>query len=86
MTPEERSLLEETHKLAEENNEMLKSIRRSNRLSIALRIGYWVVIIAISIGAYYAITPYLDLLSSFYKTDIHSAQNAADSLKDLFGN
>ena len=64
MNPEERSLLERTYKLAEENNEILKSIRLSNRVSLAMRIIYWVVIIGISFGAIYFIQPYVNFLSS----------------------
>ena len=64
MNPEERSLLERTYKLAQENNEILKAIRLSNRVSIALRIGYWVVIIGLSFGAIYFIQPYVNFLTS----------------------
>jgi hypothetical protein len=68
MTPEERSLLERTHKLAEENNEILRSIRRSNRISIAMRLLYWVVIIGISLGAFYLIQPYIEAVTGAYQS------------------
>lgn len=58
MTPEEKSLLERTHKLAEENNEILRKMRRSNRWSIALRIFYWIIILGLAFGAYYFVQPY----------------------------
>ncbi len=66
MTPEERSLLERTHKLAEENNALLRSLRRSHRFSTAVRALYWVVIIILSFGAYYLIQPYVDTLTDAY--------------------
>lgn len=66
MTPEERSLLERTHKLAEENNEMLRSIRRANRFGTAMRVLYWVVILVLSFGAYYFIQPYVNTLTDAY--------------------
>ncbi len=62
MSPEDRSLLERTLKLAEENNIILKSIRRSNRISMAVRALYWIVIIGLSVGALYFIQPYIDFL------------------------
>jgi hypothetical protein len=62
MTPEERSLLERTYQLAEENNQILTSMRRRGRLGLIFRICYWVIIIGISIGAFYFIQPYVDFL------------------------
>ncbi|MEN9912909.1 MAG: hypothetical protein RLY66_317 [Candidatus Parcubacteria bacterium] len=93
MTPEERSLLERTHKLTEENNEILRSIRRATRFSLAFRIVYWVVIIVISFGAFYFIQPYMETMLGAYEQvqgglmglqgNIDAAQTAAGSLKDL---
>ena len=99
MTPEEKSLLERTLKLAEENNGLLKGLRRSNRVSTVMRILYWVVIIALSFGAFYLIQPYFTFLTGLTggssTTDgttsgsvmdqysPSSVQNAAASLKQL---
>jgi hypothetical protein len=57
MSPEEKSLLERTYKMAEENNTILRSIRRSNRFSSIMRVLYWIVIIAISYAGYIYIEP-----------------------------
>ena len=93
MTPEERSLLERTHKLAEENNEILRSIRRTNRFSVIMRVLYWAIILVVSFGAYYFIQPYLETMLGAYdqiqgslqgiQGGMNSAQNAASSLRDL---
>lgn len=93
MTPEERSLLERTYKLAEENNQILRGIRRSNRFATIMRVLYWVVIIVLSFGAYYLIQPYLQATLSAYdsirdniqgaQSNLNSLQNTADSLRDL---
>ncbi len=64
MTPEEKSLLERTYKLAEENNTLLHSMRRSARIANVMRVLYWVVIILLSYGAYFAIQPYMSFLAS----------------------
>jgi uncharacterized protein (UPF0333 family) len=66
MTPEERRLLEETHALTQENSNILKSIQRAGRVSMAFRVLYWGVIIASSVGAYYLIQPYVDTLKEAY--------------------
>ncbi|MES2215940.1 MAG: hypothetical protein V4481_01445 [Patescibacteria group bacterium] len=87
MTPEERSLLERTASLAEENNKMLRSLRRSGRISLAMRIGYWVVIILVSFGAYYFIQPYVQTMTNLVggneKTDASGAQSNVNLLNSL---
>jgi len=97
MTPEEKNLLERTLKLAEENNILLLGLRRSNRVSTAMRIAYWVVIIALSFGAFYLIQPYFTFLTGLtggssadgtssgtsLLPDQNSVQDAATSLKQL---
>jgi len=94
MTPEEKSLLERTYKMAEENNSILRSIRRSNRFSMIMRIIYWSVIILAGFAAYYFVEPYLDVMTGLYdqtqngvsniESGIGTVQNAANSIKDLF--
>jgi len=63
MTPEERSLLERTAALTEENNAILRKMRRSSRWQMALQICYWVLIIALTFGAFYFIQPYINSLT-----------------------
>ena len=65
MTPEEKSLLERTLKLADENNAILRGLRRSNRVSTVMRVIYWGIIILLSVGAYYYIQPYVNVLTGF---------------------
>jgi hypothetical protein len=86
MTPEERSLLQSTHELAEENNKILHGIRRANRFNTIMRVVYWVLIIGFSFGAYYLIQPYIALISGLYgqgANTLNSAQDTVNSLKDL---
>jgi hypothetical protein len=92
MTPEEKSLLERTYKMAEENNAILRGIRRSNRWSLVFRILYWVVIIGLAFGTFYLIQPYVNTLLSVtgqsglggVENSINNAQNAANQLKGVF--
>lgn len=85
MNPNEKELLQKTYELSEENNKILRSIRRSNRLSSFFRIIYWVLIIGISIGAYYYIQPYVDAMIKSYRSvqdDINSVKSVTNSVID----
>jgi hypothetical protein len=83
MTPEERSLLERTASLAEENNQMLRSIRRSSRISLAMRIGYWVLILLVSFGAYYFIQPYVQTMAGLIGGDPEASSQGSQSSLEL---
>ena len=86
MTPEERILLERAVSLGEENNKILRGIRRSNRLGFVWKIVYWAIIIGVSYGAYVYIQPYIDILMQEYakiKGTVNSVQNTASQLPDL---
>ncbi|MDO8430516.1 MAG: hypothetical protein Q7S72_00800 [Candidatus Taylorbacteria bacterium] len=63
MNPEERSLLERTYKMVEENNAILRTIRRGNRIGMAFKAFYWIIIIGLSIGAFYVIQPYYEFMT-----------------------
>jgi len=66
MDPESKELLKSTFRLAEENNKMLLSMRRSMRLARIMSVLYWVVIIGSAYGVYYFLEPYLDQIMSIY--------------------
>ena len=84
MTPEERSLLRQTYELAQENNTILRGIRRANRFSMAFKIFYWLVIIGVTLGAFYFVQPYLeksiDLLNQAQKS-VQSINGNIDQVK-----
>ena len=64
MTPEEKEMLEKTYVLSQENNEMLKKIKGSQKMSNIMRWIYWIVIIVLSIGSFSLIQPYINSLQS----------------------
>ena len=66
MNQEERALLERTLETAEENNRILKGMRRAGRLATGFKIFYWMVIIGLGLGAYYFIEPYVKQLDNIY--------------------
>jgi len=66
MEPESNLSLEEISKLVRENNEILKSMKKSQRLSQIMRIIYWLFLIGTAFGAYYFIQPYIDSVKDLY--------------------
>jgi len=86
MTPEERELLKRSVELAEENNDILRSMRRSMRFARIMSIMYWVVIVGSAVGAYYLIQPYVESTAGVYggaKESLDGVSSGVDSIKDL---
>ena len=79
MSPEERELLNRSVSLAEENNRILLSMRRSQRWANIISIIYWVFIIGSIVGAYYFLQPYVDQLMGIYG----NVEGAFDNIKQL---
>ena len=82
MDPEVKNLLEENLKISKENNVMLLKIRSVQRWAQITRIFYWVLIIAITIGAFYFIKPYLGNLLNIYTGGVSGISNV-DITKNL---
>jgi hypothetical protein len=80
MDPHDKQLLEETAELSKENNKMLRSMLRATRWSQVLSLAKWFLIIAVTVGAYYYIQPYLEMLIRIY-TGI--SDTAGISIPDL---
>jgi hypothetical protein len=85
MNPEDRNLLESTYKLAEENNDLLRKMYRKQRTGMIIKTLYWVAIIALSLGAYYFIQPYVDLMGNLYN-GATGQEKGFDGIKDLLQN
>ena len=66
MDPESKKLLEATYSLEKENNKMLHSMRRSLFMARIMSIVYWLVVIGISVGAFYFVQPYVNQLMKTY--------------------
>jgi len=85
MDPESKKLLEDTLALAQENNQILHSIKRSMWFARIMSILYWVLIIGSAVGAYYFIQPYIDQLMSIYggaKSNFNSVGSLLNNLKN----
>lgn len=81
MTPEEKEMLKKTLELAQENNHILHSLKRSMFWGRVSRIVYWVIIIGVAIGAYYYITPYIDNAINAYGSVKGNIQGFGDFFK-----
>ena len=83
MSPEEKSLLERTYKMTEENNILLRSIRRNARFGTAVKITYWIVIIGLSFGAYYLIQPFIKAITGgTYGNEEMQSSSRMDNIQD----
>ena len=68
MSPEEREILNRSVALSEENNKILRGMKRSMQWSHVMNIIYWVLIIGISVGAFYFLQPYVDQVMKTYNS------------------
>jgi hypothetical protein len=79
MDTESKKLLQDTYDLVKENNRVIRKIRRTQNIATISRIFYWVLIIGVTVGAFYFVQPYVDQLSQYTK----GAGINLDSLKNL---
>lgn len=75
--------------LVEENNKMLKKMRRGQTFDRVLRIIYWLVLIGIAVGSFYYLQPWLEQMMGVYGNITESMGRAGEvgipgfSLDDL---
>ena len=68
MSPEERELLNKAVSLAEDNNKMLRYMKRSAHVSNIMRVIYWLIIIGSGVAGFYILQPYADQLVQMYQS------------------
>jgi TRAP-type C4-dicarboxylate transport system permease small subunit len=86
MNPEEKQLLQKTYYLAEENNKILHKLKRANTRASLFRWFYWIVIIGISIGAFYFLEPYIKAATNAYKslqTEISNVKSVTNKVSNF---
>ena len=81
MDSESQKLAQDTFALAQENNKMLHSIRRGQRITAFMSFLYWVIVIGVAVGSFYYIQPYVDKIQKF----VQDSGVTLDQLKS-FGN
>lgn len=62
-----RSELKKLARLTEENHTILKRVDRRARMAIWVSVMKWIIIIGITIGAFYYIQPFLEQISALYQ-------------------
>lgn len=68
------TVLEQLLKVTEENNQLLKKMRKNQVIQSWVRTGYWIIILGISYGGYIALKPtFSNLLDTYSK--VMPAQN-----------
>ena len=83
MDAEESKLLKRSVELGEENNSMLRSMRRAMHISSILTFTYWVLIIGSAVGAYYFLQPYLDQVYGVYNQAKNNLNNFSQTIQNI---
>ena len=87
MDDELRTLIEETHEIAKDNQKRIKKIQGNQRRGILGKILYRLIIIGIAIGAFYFVKPYYEKMIDSYNQAIerlNTVQGYAEDPKTLF--
>ncbi|NCT00130.1 hypothetical protein GW765_04110 [Candidatus Parcubacteria bacterium] len=74
--------------MVEENNDMIRSMRNAQKRAWWLSFFKYVFFIAIALGAYYIIQPFVENLDSAYNSvldSVQSVQNIGDQVGGIFG-
>jgi len=66
MEPEDKEKLDRMLSLAEENNVMLRKIRSAQKTSAMFKTIYWIIIIGVTVGAYYYVKPLYDTVTGIF--------------------
>ena len=78
--PSVSARLEELERLVTENNKILRTMRRSQRIGRVFSTLYWVLVIGVAVGAFYFIQPYLDSVNE----SVNGIQNFQDQVINEF--
>lgn len=79
MTNEEK--LEAIYEMTRQNHEILKSIRRQQYFSNAVKLFYWLVVLGALGGAYYYVRPFMGVIGA-NSTKIQDTFNQIDQFKN----
>ncbi|MEI6352529.1 MAG: hypothetical protein WCO35_01170 [Candidatus Nomurabacteria bacterium] len=69
--------------ILEENNELLKKIRSSQKLANNLKIAYWIIVISVAFGAYYLLQPAANSILNQFIGLKNVILNISDRLNNL---
>jgi hypothetical protein len=92
MDDELLSSIKEVKAIAEENNKILRGMRRSARIGAVWHFFYWILIIGSAVASYIYLQPYINGLTNAYKSMQATQQKISnipqsfnfDSIKNYF--
>lgn len=73
-----QKVMRETFKLVEENNRMLRKMRRIQKRNDFLNLFKWMIILAVGVGSFYFLQPYIDLVKQ-------TIQHTGQTLNEIKG-
>lgn len=85
MDENEKELLERTYELTKDTNDKVSRLYRSYRWGRAFKIFYWLVIIGLSVGAYWLIQPYIEQLGQAYSGLGNTVETIHNTSQNLLG-
>lgn len=77
MDPQYIDLLNKIQNQVNENNLMMKQVLQQNKIAFWSKIGYWVFIILLTVGAFALLKPVMNSLKSIYLPS-NTTMNTAD--------
>jgi hypothetical protein len=85
MDPETSELLRKLTELTEENNKILLKVQKHTRLATFFTVVKWMLFIALTVGSYFAVQPYLGQAVDTYKA-IDSTRVQSQNLNNYLKN
>lgn len=76
---------EQLRRTVEENHKMLKQVRSVQRRAWWGSMLKWVVIVAVSLGAYYIVQPFVENLNNAYESVIQSVEEVQNTTSSITG-
>jgi hypothetical protein len=83
MSHENKTIEERILELTEENNELLKKVRRNQKLTWNFRVVYWTVIILAALGFFYVFKSPLNKVKNEFTGLKSTIENISDKINNL---
>lgn len=83
MSHDNKTIEEKILELTEENNELLKKVRRNQKLTWNFRVVYWIIIIAAALGFFYVFKSPLNKIKNEFTGLKSTIENISDKINNL---
>ena len=68
MDSEYKAKIDRLLKLAEENNDYIRQVRKTQKTAQMWKAIYWVIVITFAVGGFYALKPYISGIANTYSS------------------